>query len=198
VILVALLSCVGNSAVGGEFCATTEQTRLIGEFYAENSGTLPVIAARRLEMSAALVSSGLSEEYAVSAPASAFAEVWAAMSSWQQANFLIMKGQNVFEILSGVASGAPSTRSDYFNLQYDHPLRGHLRPDLYASIYAVAIPGDEEVVTRGVMFFDAEGALVFGVFMSGEALRPSPGEIENFDAVMDLVRSLPSVCQQPG
>jgi len=196
-LLAAIMTFAGQTAVADGSCATADQARLIGDFYSDNPGTLPVMAARRLKFSAALVSSGLGEDQAVSAPPSAFAEIWAAMGSWEQANFLIMQGQNVFEIMSGVASGAPSTRSDYFNLKYEHPLRGHLRPDLYGSIYAVALPGAEEVVTRGVMFFDAGGELVFGVFMSGEALRPSPGEIEKFDAVMELVRSLPSVCPVP-
>ena len=105
-----------------------------------------------------------------------------------------MKGQNVFEILSGVSEGAPSTRSDFFNIEYENPVRGHLRPDLYSAIYAVAIPGEDDAVARGVLFYDADGSLVFGVFVSGESLAPSADALAQFDAAMALVRAQPTVC----
>ena len=174
-------------------CATPDQRQQIQNFYAENPGTLPTIAARRLKLPEELVASGLPADQAASAPGEAFAEVWALMSRWEQANFLIMKGANVFEILSPVAPGAPSTRSDYYNIEYTHPLRGHLRPDLYTSIYAVAIPAKEETI-RGVLFYDPDGESVFGAFISGEALTPPASELAKFDAVMALIRSKPPVC----
>ena len=186
------------AATGGELCANPEQVAQVAKFYTDNPGTLPVMAGRRLGMSTAAVSSALDEAQAASAPGAAFAEVWAAMTGFEQANFLIMKGQNVFEIMSGVSPGAPSTRSQYFNLKYENPLRGHLRPDLYSAIYAVALPGSEDTVIRGVMFLDEEGELVFGTFISGEALDPSPEALAKFDAVMEMVRSLPSVCASAG
>jgi putative heme iron utilization protein len=194
VVIAAALAGLWRVAGANEYCATPEQSQAIREFYAGKPGTLPVIAARRLGLPDALVTSGLPGDQAVSAPGSAFADVWAAMTAWQQANFLIMKGQNVFEILSGVAAGAPSKRSSYFNIAYEHPLRGHLRPDLYGSIYALDMPGDGETPIRGVLFFDTDGALVFGAFISGEALQPGPGEMEKFAAVWDLVEGRPSVC----
>lgn len=185
-------------ALAENLCANAEQAKQIAEFYAESPGTLPVMAARRLGMSPAVVASALDAERAVSALPDAFVDVWAAMSEWEEANFLIMQGPNVFEIMSGVSAGAPSTRSQYFNIKYDNPLRGHLRPDLYSSIYAVSLPGTEDTVIRGVMFFDADGELVFGTFVSGEALKPSPEQIGKFDDVMELIRSRPSVCPARG
>jgi putative heme iron utilization protein len=155
---------------------------------------LPVIAAQRLKLPEAVVTSALGAHRAVSAPGSAFAELWAVMAGWEQANFLIMKGANVFEILSGVSPGAPSETSQYFNIKYEHPLRGHLRPDLFGSIYAVALPGADDVVLRGVMFFDRDGALVFGTFISGEALTPSESDLARFNDIWELIEANPSVC----
>lgn len=116
------------------------------------------------------------------------------MANWQQATFLIMKGANVFEILSGVGSGAPSRTSQYFNIDYVEPMRGHLRPDLYDSIYAVAIPAKDDVVSRGIVFLDEEGASVFAAFISGESMDTGPAEIAKFDELMALIRQWPAVC----
>jgi len=192
-----LVLTTGLGAQAQDLCATEAQARQIAAFYADQPGTLPVMAARRLQLPESVVASGLGEAWSASAPGSAFGEVWSALAGIEQANFLIMKGQNVFEILSGVSAGAPSTRSDFFNIKYENPVRGHLRPDLYSAIYAVAIPGKDDAVARGVLFYDLEGALVFGVFVSGESLEPSPDVIEQFDAAMALVRTKPSVCAAP-
>lgn len=179
-----------------QFCATNEQRNRVAEFYKRRPGTLPVIAARELGMVDAVVASALGREQAASAPGVAFSDVWAAMSAWRQANFLIMKDENVFEVLSGVAPGTPSKTSQYFNIEYREPLRGHLRPDRYASIYAIAIPADEDVTIRGVMFFNMKGTLVFGAFVSGESLTATAEDVEKFDTVMTLVRSHDDVCSQ--
>lgn len=177
-----------------KLCATPQQVQQIQKFYVTRPGTLPVIAAKQLGLPEALVASGLGPRQSASAPREAFQKVWDAMGAWRQANFLIVKGDNVFEILSGVSAGAPSTRSDYFNIKYDNPLRGHLRPDQFSAIYAVAIPGKEDAVARGVLFYAADGSLVFGTFISGESLQPSEDDLRSFDKVMQLVRAQPSVC----
>jgi putative heme iron utilization protein len=188
------MSCITDPVAASAACATADQAGAVEEFYAANPGMLPVIAAQRLKLAEAVVTSALGANRAVSAPGSAFADVWAVMTGWEQANFLIMKGANVFEILSGVSPGAPSETSQYFNLEYEHPLRGHLRPDLYGSIYAVALPGADDVVLRGVMFFDRDGALVFGTFISGEALTPSDSDLARFNDIWELIEANPSVC----
>lgn len=193
--LTALFVC--TTAVSADFCATPAQIRQIENFYADNPGTIPVIAAQRLDMPDAVVASGLPRGLAVSAGGGSFADVWTLMSEWQQASFLIMKGKNVFEIMSRVGAGTPSTRSEYYNIAYDHPLRGHLRPDLYSSIYAVDMPSKGERPIRGVMFFGDDGAMVFGVFISGESLEPVPGEEENFARVWELIAQQPQVCLAP-
>ncbi|MEZ5566090.1 MAG: ChuX/HutX family heme-like substrate-binding protein [Gammaproteobacteria bacterium] len=182
-----------SPAVASDFCADTAQSAKVQAFYAEHPGTMPVIAARRLGLAEAVVVSGLASGQSASASGTTFADVWSAMSKWNRANFLIMKGDNVFEISSAVGTGKPSSTSKYYNISYDQPLRGHLRPDQYASIYAVDMPGESaERTVRGVLFYDQDGASVFGAFFSGEGPDPAPGEIRKFDAVMNLVKASPS------
>lgn len=155
---------------------------------------MPVMASRKLKLPEAVVVSGLPAEQAASAPGKDFAEIWGAMTSWKEATFLIMKGPNVFEVQSGVGKITHSKTSAYTNIEYVHPLRGHIRPDLYESIYAVSLPGKDGKVARGILFYDADGTSVFGAFMSGEAATPPASELAKFDEVMKLVRTKAPVC----
>lgn len=185
-----------QQAAADTFCATPQQTQQIREFYRNNAMTMPVVASRKLALPEAVVVSGLPPAQAASAPGKDFAEIWEAMTRWKEATFLIMKGPNVFEVLSGIGKIQRSKTSAYTNIEYVHPMRGHLRPDQYESIYAVSLPGKDGEAARGILFYDAEGASVFGVFMSGET-SPPESELVKFDEVMKLVQSKTPVCGAP-
>lgn len=190
-----LAGCATGTAARAEgMCATPDQARQVRDFYQQNPGTMPVIAARKLNLPEVIVASGLPPDQVAGVTGAAFTEVWAEMTRWKVAVFLIMKGENVFEILSPIGAATPSKTSKYTNIAYEHPLRGHLRPDLYASIYAVALPTKDGGKARGVLFYDGSGASVFGAFMSGEALDPSADEIATFDELMKFVENRPQVC----
>ncbi len=185
---------IGAAAQADGMCAAPDQARQVRAFYQQNPGTMPVIAARKLNLPEVIVASGLPPDQIAGVKGEAFADVWAAMTRWKVAIFLIMKGENVFEILSPIAPASPSKTSQYTNIAYEHPLRGHLRPDLYSSIYVVALPAKEGGKARGVLFYDGSGASVFGAFMSGEALDPSEEDIARFDELMKFVEARPQVC----
>jgi putative heme iron utilization protein len=185
----------GGTAFAGDMCATPEQAQKVRAHYKDNPAAMPVIAARKLNVPETVVVSGLPADQVASAPGAAFTEVWNAMTQWKNSIFLIMKGENVFEVLSPVAPVTPSKTSKYTNIDYVHPLRGHLRPDQYASIYAVAMPDKEGKLTRGVLFYDAAGESVFGAFMSGESLPPpSAAEITGFDGLMKRMKAKGQIC----
>lgn len=185
-----------QQAAADPFCATPQQAQQVREFYRNNAMTMPTIASRKLGLAEAIVVSGLAPEQAASAPGKDFAVIWEAMTGWKEATFLIMKDANVFEVLSGIGKAERSKTSAYTNIEYVHPMRGHLRPDLYESIYAVSLPGRDGEAARGILFYDAQGASVFGVFMSGETSPPA-SELAKFDEVMKLVRSRTPVCRAP-
>lgn len=186
----------GVTAVADIQCATPEQARQVQAFYKDNPAAMPVIAARKLNLPESVVVSGLAPAQGAGTSGAAFTDVWAAMTKWKQAIFLITKGENVFEVISGIAPATPSKTSKYTNIAYDHPLRGHLRPDQYAAIYAVALPG-KDVVARGILFYDASGASVFGAFISGEGPAPPPADIAGFDDLMAMIRARPPACPAP-
>jgi len=185
---------IASPVVAANHCATAEQTQQIREFYAEKPGAMPVTVGGKLGLSAEVVTSGLPAGQAISVSAEAFTDVWALMSEWKEAVFVIMNGDNIFEVLTGVGVGRPSATSDYFNIEYKYPLRGHLRPELYGTIYAVAIPRNKNKISRGVLIFDQDGALLFGVYISGNVLSPSDSELAKFDKLWALIEAKPSVC----
>lgn len=195
-IVLALVSsaAVAMPALASDYCATPEQARQVAAFYAASPGTMPPIAAARLRLPEATVVSGLDAAQTASASGSHFAEVWAAIGSWKTATFLIMKGENVFEIASAAGRGTPSQSSRYFNIEYTQPLRGHLRPDQYTSIHAVVLPREGRTTVRGVVFYGADGASVFGAYLSGDGPEPDAGELAKFDALLRLLRSKPTPC----
>lgn len=189
----AVGALAAEQAAAESLCATPQQAQQIREFYRNNAMTMPVIASRKLKLPEAVVVSGLPPEQAASAPGKDFLEIWDAMTRWKEVTFLIMKGSNVFEVLSGVGKAERSKTSAYTNIEYVHPMRGHLRPDLYESIYAVSLPGKDGEAARGILFYDAQGESVFGAFMSGDTTAPA-SELAKFDEVMKLVRSRTPVC----
>lgn len=177
-----------------ELCASDEQTRAIVDYYAKNPGASPVMAARQLRLPEALIGSGLGSDRAAATGADAFEQIWAALTEWDKAIVIITKGADVIEVFSPISPGERTAGNPRFNLTHDNPMAGHLRPDLYASIYAYNLPGTKGAVTRGVFFYDQAGASVFGAMMSGKGLAAPAGEIEKFDELMALMHSLPPVC----
>ncbi len=184
-----------NSALAAEYCADAPQTSQVREYYAENPGAQPAVVALRLGLPEAIVLSAMDANRVASVDAALFPQVWDMMTEWKEATFLIMKGNSAFEILSGVGEGKPSTRSSYYNIEYVHPMRGHLRPDEFTAIYAVILPHEEHAkIGRGIIFLNDEGNSVFAAFISGDSMAATDVEIAKFDKLLAMLREQPQVC----
>lgn len=72
---------MGGPALAENLCASSEQRQIIQDFLAENSGMMPVMAARELHMPEAIVASAYFPDQAVSTTGDAFIDVWTAMGS---------------------------------------------------------------------------------------------------------------------
>ena len=190
------VACVG-SANAEALCASGEQARTVLDFYEKNPGASPVMAARQLKLPEALIGSGLGSDRAAGTGPNAFEQIWAALTEWETAIVIITKGADVIEVFSPISPGETADENPRFNLTHDNPFAGHLRPDLYSSIYAYNLPGKKGAVTRGVFFYDQAGASVLGVMMSGKGPPAPPVEVKKFDGLMALMRSLPPVCGEP-
>ena len=146
------LSLIVGPALAEDFCASSEQRQIIQDFFADNPSMMPVMAARELNMPEAIVASAYSPDQVASTTGDAFTNVWMAMTNLEEVTVLIIKDQDVFEIPSRIGLGKFSDTNSFYNLSHDYPFSGHLRPDLYSSIYAVAIPYGKERVGRGIFF----------------------------------------------
>jgi putative heme iron utilization protein len=163
---------MGGPLLAEELCASSEQRQIIQDFLAENSGMMPIMAARDLQMPEAIVASAYASEQAASTTGDAFIDVWTAMKGLDQVTVLIIKDADVFEIPSKIGMGEFSDTNDFYNLSHDQPFSGHLRPDLYSSIYVLKIPYGEERVGRAIFFYKSNGEPAFGTLISGRG--PSP------------------------
>lgn len=183
-----------ESAVAAPACATPAQVSAVGAALAgKEPGPLYGVAAS-LKLPEAVVASALPAAEAHGVSASHFAQIWKSLESWDDAMSLVTKGANIIEIRGRVGIGEPSKRSKFFNISREGGgLTGHLRPDLYASIYAVSRPGKESTL-RGVTFYDQAGDAVFSVFLPGEGETPSAAVVRQFEATWTLMRSLPTLC----
>lgn len=174
-------------------CATADETARVQALYSKGPAPMPFQSQEELKLPESTIASALPMELATGIDGAHFRAVWDSLATWDNALVMIRKGGNVFEVNTKIVAGEPSKRSKFFNLGHESSLSGHLRPDLIASIYAVALPG-REGVARGVFFYDAAGESVFGVFLPGEGAEPSAAALAGFEKTRSMIRSLPPRC----
>lgn len=179
-------------------CASAEQQAKAAPAIAQSPAAMPPNAARALGLPELAYVSALPKEQRRLVSGAAFVQVWQSLQQWPEAMTLIMKGPNVFEIFGPVNKGENSTRSAFFNLEKtkEGGVAGHLRPDLYSAAAVVALKNKEGAAAiRGVLFYDAAGESVFGVFVPAEGSQVAPPEtVKAFEATWALAATLPPVC----
>jgi len=187
------LACTVPVSAATTLCADAGQVATVQALYASVPAPPTFMAASRLGVSEAIVASALAGKQTVGTSGAGFAEVWATLAEWERATVVVLKGGQVFEVHGPVPTGAPSTKSKFFNLMAgDSGLGGHLRPDLVGAIYAVDIVGAQGPV-RGVTFLDAAGEGIFGVYLP-EGAEPTPAQLAQFEKTRAVIRSQPRAC----
>lgn len=193
--VIASLLAVPSTAVfaASPLCASPEQAAKVQQLYAATPAPPTFMAAVKLGLPEAIVASALSAKQAVGTPGAGFEAVWASLQGWDDATVVLLKGQNVLEVRGRIPSGAPSTKSQFYNLKQEGAgLSGHLRPDLVGAIYAVELAGAQGPL-RGVTFVDAAGEGLFGVYVP-EGPDPKPALVAQFGRTRDVIEGLPRVC----
>jgi putative heme iron utilization protein len=179
-------------------CPTPEQSAKAAAAIAQSPAAMPPNAARAIGMPELAYVGALPAEQRVLVSGGAFPQVWQSLQQWPDALTLIMKGPNVFEIFGPVNKGENSARSAFFNLEKGEKggVAGHLRPDLYSAAAVIALKNKEGTTAmRGVLFYDAAGESVFGVFVPAEGAQAAPpATMQAFEATWALAKTLPAVC----
>lgn len=180
----------------GTLCATAAQKAALVAAWSAKAPRLSMVA-RSAGVSEAAALSSLPAERAVGVSGAAFAEVWKSLQAWPDAVTVIAKADQVFEVHGRVPSGEPSKVSKYFNLDPKaQGITGHLRPDVYAAIYAASLPGRDRV-EHGILFFDPAGQLIFGVYVPNEYAAEDSRVVDAFRATAALISAAPRLCS-PG
>jgi len=194
VLAAALLALCHTSAFGASpLCASPEQAAAVQALYATAPVPPTFMAATKLGIPEAIVTSALGGKEAVGTTGAGFAAVWASLQDWDDATVVLLKGANVMEVRGRIPTGTPSTKSQFFNLKQDGAgLGGHLRPDLLGAIYAVELAGAPGTL-RGVTFLDAAGESLFGVYVP-EGADKKPDLVAQFEKTRALIAGLPRVC----
>ncbi len=187
-------SLIGGPALADDLCATSDQRQAVEEFLADKTPMMPIMAARELKLPEAIVASAYPDDYVASASAEAFDDIWTAMTKLDKVTVLITKGPHVYEVSSGIGAGTRSDTTPFFNLDHDNAFSGHLMPEMLSSISAVAVPGEEGKVGRGIFFYMPNGEPAFGTLISGNGPSPSADEIAKFDGIMAMIKARPSAC----
>ena len=187
------LACQATAGEVPSLCANAEQSASVRALYATSPAPPTFMAARKLGMSEAIVASALEGKQTVGTSGAGFAEIWASLGDWGKSTVVIQKGGQVFEVHGPVPAGAPSTKSQFFNLEAEVAgLGGHLRPDLMGAIYAVDIVSAQGPV-RGVTFLDAAGDGLFGVYLP-EGVEPTPEQLARFEKTRAVINSMARAC----
>ncbi len=192
----ALFTTGAAFAADAPLCATPEQTKQAQEVYSKG-GMLPMIANRTLKMNDGIIASALPASQSVGTSGKNFAAIWNELVGLEGVT-LVMKGGNVYEIRGKIPKGEPSKSSQYFNIDNDIGLSGHLRPDLYSAIYSLAIPARiPNSVSRGIMFVDREtgdSAFMIAPGLVREGTPPPPAALAQFEKVTAAIKSAGAVC----
>jgi putative heme iron utilization protein len=183
------------------FCATAEQRRAVAKFYETRPGAPPPIAERMLNMPEQTVVSALPPDRAVMSSGEHFDAIWQSMTHWEGwATFILTRSGSLFKFPSPVSKPQANVRGDAFYdvkpVERGAGLDGHLRVDLVRAIGAVKLPGRGEM-TRAILFYDAAGQAVFGVYASIAGEGTTPARIEEFERTWALLASLPAFCGNP-
>ncbi len=123
------------------------------------------------------VAKAMPQGMCVVAPLDDFAALWEELTTWPVATFIMTHAGSVIEIKGQLPKG--KLGHGYFNLGHGLPLSGHLYPDTIKTIGFLSLPfmGLESL---SVQFFDAEGKVVFAIYVGREKRVLIPEAKESF------------------
>ena len=182
-----------SAAAAPSLCASPQQVATVLPLYATAPVPPTFMAAAKLGIPEALVVSAIPGKQVIGTTGAGFEAVWKSLQEWDDATVVLLKSGYVFEVRGRIPPGAPSTKSQFYNLKQDGAgLGGHLRPDLVGAIYAVDLAGPQGPL-RGITFLDAAGEGIFGVYLP-EGAAPKPALAAQFEKTRAVIAALPRVC----
>ncbi|CAK7006044.1 MAG: Intracellular heme transport protein HutX [Desulfovibrio sp.] len=128
----------------------TEKKPLVLSMMAADYGVTELEAAKALP-----------EEMRAFAPKDAFDSVWAELTTWEKATFIVQSKGTVLEVKGAIPPG--SYGHGYFNLKSETGIGGHLKVDDLEAVCFMTMPfmGLESL---SIQFLNTDGAVKFSIY----------------------------------
>lgn len=186
-------------------CATKVQTDAVRGYYAGPRAGAPLpVASRHFNMSEMAIASALLPENAVGAAMTPdrIKQLWRSIDAWgaqtQVKLVLAPQGNHSFAFPSQVPVAQPVDNDGFLDVYADggRGVHAHLQLDRIASAFAIDLAtNDPKFRTRGVSFFDADGALALGVYASIKTDPFDQKAVNGFASTWAMLASMPQICR---
>ncbi|MCL7715749.1 hemin-degrading factor [Stenotrophomonas mori] len=201
--LLAALGLAGHAAAA-DTCATTDDAKVIRNYYAQTRpGAPPPAVARLFRMEETRVVSALepAQAYGVRSNRLFFDEVWKSVDAWgadtRVGIVFTSGGMHVWNFPSKVPQTQSTTTPIWYDMYADGGagVHGHITPQEVDQIWALQIPTtDPDKFTRILGFYDREGALIVGLYVSEGVKDFDPKAVAGFERTRELLRTQPRLC----
>lgn len=201
--LLAALGLAGHAAAA-DTCASADDAKVIRHYYAQTRpGAPPPAVARLFRMEETRVASALepAQAYGVRSNRLLFDEVWKSVDAWGADTRIgivfTSGGMHVWNFPSKVPQTQSTTTPIWYDMYADGGagVHGHITPQEVDQIWALQIPTKEaDKFTRILGFYDRQGALIVGLYVSEGVKDFDPKAVAGFERTRELLRAQPRIC----
>ncbi|MFA5685204.1 MAG: ChuX/HutX family heme-like substrate-binding protein [Lysobacteraceae bacterium] len=201
---ILLLAGLASPALADTTCASADDAKVIQNYYANiRPGGPPPAAARLFRMKEATVASAFHPDHAYGVRSNRlfFAEVWKSIDSWGKDTKIGLVftsgGMHAWNFPSTVPQTQGSSSPIWYDMYADDGagVHGHITPQEVDQIWAMQLPTREaDKFTRIVGFYDKQGDLIVGLYVSENTKPYDPRAVEGFERTRDLLKTHPRLC----
>lgn len=195
---------LGAHAHAGDTCASTDDAKVIQNYYANiRPGAPPPPVSRLFRMPEATVVSALhaDQAYGVRSNRVFFEQVWKSIDAWGADTKIGLVftsgGKHAWNFPSKVPVTQASSSPIWYDMYADEGagVHGHITPQEVDQIWAMQIPTKEaDKFTRIVGFYDQQGDLIVGLYVSENTKPFDPKALAGFERTRELLKTHPRIC----
>lgn len=201
--LLAAMGLAGNAAAA-DTCASSDDAKVIRHYYAKTRpGAPPPAVARLFRMEETRVVSALepAQAYGVRSNRLFFDQVWKSVDDWGKDTRIgivfTSGGMHVWNFPSSVPQTQSTSTPIWYDMYADDGagVHGHITPQEVDQIWALQLPTAEpDKFTRILGFYDREGRLIVGLYVSEGVKAFDPKAVAGFERTRELLKTQPRIC----
>lgn len=206
-VALCLTTTDANAQVSASTCGSDDDRKVIQNYYSNvRPGSPPPAAGRLFRMPEATVVSSLHPDHAYGVRSNLlfFFDVWKSIDTWGADTKIgvvfTSGGMHAWNFPSTVPQTQASTSPMWYDMYADDGagVHGHITPQEVDQIWALQIPTVRpDRFTRILAFYDKEGDLIVGLYVSENVKDFDPAAVAGFERTRELLRTQPRICS-PG